>query len=76
MAQSRDIGHRTLSPEGAMAREHKASMTCLLLASRMRFAPSLALNGTLKIPSRYWPIAIDPEGLTVRDYYFVVNNAG
>jgi hypothetical protein len=59
-----------------MAREHKASMICLLLARRMRSASSLALNGSLKITSRYWPIAIDPEGFTVRDHYFAVNNAG
>jgi len=47
-------------------------MTCLLLASRMRSAPSLALNGSLKITSRCWPIAIDPEGFTVGHHYFAV----
>jgi hypothetical protein len=49
-----------------MAREHKASTTCVVLPSRKHSFPSAALNGRLKMASRYWPIAIDPEGFTVR----------
>ena len=59
-----------------MAQEHKALMTCLVLASHMRSSPSFALNGSLKIALRHCPIVIDAEGFTVRDHYLTVNNPG
>jgi hypothetical protein len=58
-----------------MAQERRVSMTCSVLANRMRSSKSFAPNGSLKAASRHRPIAIDLEGFTVR-VLFTVNNAG
>jgi hypothetical protein len=51
-----------------MAQEHKATMTCTVLGQLSAFRLShLSFKVSLKAFSRHRPIAIDPEGLTVRD---------
>ena len=54
-----------------MAQEYKATMTCLVIGQLCAFRLShLTFNVSLKASSRHRPIAIDPEGLTVRDQLF------
>jgi hypothetical protein len=50
-----------------MAREVCSRAVCILRSHSL-------LNGSLKITSRYMPIAIDPEGVAVRDPYFIRND--
>jgi hypothetical protein len=76
MAQSRDTGQSNSEPWRGDGTGAQSFDDLSVVASRMRSASSLALNGSLKITSSYWPIAIDPEGFTVRDHYFAVNHAG
>jgi hypothetical protein len=51
-------------------------MTCPVLAGCARLGSAIHRARRSKAASRYRPIAIDPEGLTVRDHCFTVNNSG
>jgi hypothetical protein len=54
-----------------MAQEYKATMTCPVLGQLSAFRLSHpSFNVSLKASSRHRPIAIDPEGRTVRDQLF------
>jgi hypothetical protein len=50
-------------------------MTCAVLGQLCAFRLGRPpVTDSLKAPSRHRPIAIDPEGLTVRDHCFTVDS--
>src|SRR5918996_6517702 len=60
----------------AMAQEHSAAMTRAVLGQLCPFPSGRpSLSGGFKSASRHKPIASDPEGATVRDRRFSVNDS-